>query len=458
MTTIVEPKQYIVKLWGKQRVRMDQTYRLMKYVLQVAHDGKVLLHNVVTGQLVVLDQEEAELVKTMPAKFSSRMEQLVAEYYLVPEDYDEHQQTIQLREILWRMDSAGKNLEKIRRYTILPTTACNARCYYCYEQGLYTETMSEQTADDAVRFISDHSGKSKIFIRWFGGEPTVADNRIDQICRGLIQNGIDYTSSMTTNGYLFDEEMVLRAKTLWNLKRLMISIDGTERHYNDIKSYVNVKDNPYQRIMHNVGIFLRNGIKVDLRMNFDLGNFQDFDELLDEIIERFQGNEHLQLYAFPVKGVYPDKTGQVNHGSESWFDNKLVEMNSKAQEAGLFCRSLELPSLFFSSCNAGDPSSMVIGPRGELARCTRIFSREDQIIGNVKEGITDFSYLDVWSRFADPEHCTGCILYPNCILLESCPGKGVCFKKEAVRQYAEVILNAFRYWLKHRNFERSGIS
>ena len=448
MKTIAEPKEYIDKLWGKQRIRKEDTYRMMRYVFRVDQDGQVLLHNVVTGQLVCLEKGEVEVVGNLPQKFSPAMDNLIAAHYLVPDNYDEHQQTVKLRTVLRRLEVLEGGKSFIRQYTILPTTACNARCYYCYERDVYTATMTEEVAEDAVKFITEHAGENgKVSIRWFGGEPTVASERIDQISKGLLRNSVSYTSTMTTNGYLFDEAMVEKAKSIWNLRHLMISVDGTEQHYNAIKSYVNPKDNPYRRVLRNVGLLLDHGIRVDLRMNFDLGNYQDFEEFIRETKERFHGNKLLQVYAFPVKGEYPDQNGCIAHGSPEWFDEKIAELNGLAQESGCFFRELELPYLFFSTCKAGDPASVVIGPRGELARCLSIFERKDQVIGSVKEGIRDQNYREIWSQFADLKECRDCIFFPSCVLIEKCPGKGQCFLKETHRQYEAVIKKTYNQWL-----------
>lgn len=449
MTTIVEPKQHIAQLWGKQWVREDQIYRLMKYVLQVEHEGKVLLHNVVTGQLVVLEDEEANMLEVIPTRYSSVMEQLVIEHYLVPVDYDEHQQVINLRSIL-RKFVIESSLDPIAltRYTILPTTACNARCYYCYEHGIPAFTMTKQIADDTVKFIADHCGiERKISIRWYGGEPTVAAYRIDQICKGIRERDIQYSSSITTNGYLFDGEMVSRARELWNLKNAMICVDGTEKNYNEVKAFVNAKDNPYQRVLRNIGLLLEQGVSVSLRMNFDLGNYRDFKDVLTEALQRFQGNKLLQVYAFPVKGEYPDKYGRVMHGSEDWFDEKIAELNDLARAADLFHRTIDLPSLFFSTCNAGSPHFMVITPQGELARCTGVFSHKDQIVGSVTDGVMDQTYWKSWNQFAELSKCVNCPLFPSCVQIERCPGKNDCFLKETFRQYEEVVKNRFKHFV-----------
>jgi len=61
----------------------------------------------------------------------------------------------------------------ITSYTILPTTGCNARCYYCFEHGSKVMTMTRETAGEVVRFITEHCGPKKtVAIMWFGGEPT----------------------------------------------------------------------------------------------------------------------------------------------------------------------------------------------------------------------------------------------------------------------------------------------
>lgn len=441
MKTIVEPKDHISRIWGKQRINETGVYRLMYYVLRVDHDDKILFQNTVTGQLAELEQAEIDVLDKLPMTYDPAMEQLVNEHYLVPEDYDEHDQVVKLRTILHQL-FFSKTVEPqvINNYTILPTTACNARCYYCFENGVQFVTMSEQTADDTVKFIAEHCGdERKISIRWFGGEPTVAANRIDQICNGLIKHDISYSSTMTTNGYLFDDEMVSKAKTLWHLKDVMITVDGTEKNYNEIKAYVNVKENPYQRVLRNVGMLLDQGIKVGLRMNFDIGNYEDFKDLLKEASERFKGNKLLRVYAFPIKGEYPDKSGCIHHASEDWFGGKLVELNDMARDAGFFERRKELPSLYFYTCSAGTPAFMVITPEGKLGRCTGIFFREDQIVGSVADGLISSDYCKPWIQFADPVRCASCQFFPSCVLVEGCPGLDRCFPKETYRQYEEAI-------------------
>lgn len=445
MITVAVPVQYIAALWSRPEHREGETFRPMRYVLRVDHDGRVLLHNVVTGQLAVLEPAEAEILDRLPMRYHPAMDQLIDAHYLVAEQFDEHHRFVKMREALRKM--LVHSSEWITNYTILPTTACNARCYYCYEHGVLIHTMTEKTADDTVKFINDHCGPDKkVSIRWFGGEPTVAADRIDRICEGLVQIGISFKSSMTTNGYLLDEEMVSRAKNLWNLRDVMISVDGTERNYNEIKAYVGAEDNPYQRVMRNIGLLLEKEIRVELRMNFDLGNWRDFEPLMKEAAERWPENPFLMVHVFPVKGEYPCRNGQILHGSDEWFDGKIAELNDKARDAGLFRRIRDLPALYFDNCSAGDPGSILITPEGKLARCAGMFDREDQIIGNVTDGVTVPDPYAPWQQFAEPGHCANCVFLPKCVLIEKCSGKDRCFLKETHRQYEETIRSVYEDW------------
>ena len=415
---------------------------MMRYVLRVDHEDKVLLHNVVTGRLAVLEREEAEALEALPSPYNPVMEQLVTEHYLVPEDYDEHQQVINLREVIIKFNDAHQSKDIIR-YTILPTTACNARCYYCFEQGCKWVTMSEKTATDLVDFMAAHCGGKPITINWFGGEPTVASHRIDQICEGLIKSGVHFRSTMHTNGYLLGAEMIERAKHLWKLEALQICVDGTEKSYNKIKAYPSAYDNPYERVMHNVELLLSAGIYVGLRMNFDLGNYHEFPDLIDEVIRRFGQNKRLSVSAFPVSGEHEDSTGQILHGSDEWFVNERMELNLMARKEGLQRNKSDIPSLNFTSCGAFRDEFIVVTPEGSLVKCPEQFG-EDQIIGTVSTGITNHDLVHCWKKIAELSICKDCVLFPSCFRLENCSNKTYCHKSsDSLNQYFEAIKKTY---------------
>lgn len=412
---------------------------MMQYVLRVEHDRKVLLHNAVTGQLVVLDEAETKMMGRLPQKYNPVMRLLVEKHYLVPENYDEHQQVINLRTVLLTMGSTDC-YEGITTYTIFTTTACNARCYYCYEQGVKTRPMAEDTAEKVIDFIDNHCGiVRKVFLTWFGGEPTLESKRIDQICNGLREREIAYQSEIVTNGYLFDEKMVLRARDVWHLKFAQICFDGTEEHHNRTKSFVGVRDNPYQRVMRNIQLLLDAGIRVRLRMNFDIGNYQDYGELLQEAKVRFQSNPLLSVSAHPIIGCYPDSDGCIRHGTDEWFEKTMIDLFHIEKGIGVCTLPKELPYLNYKLCSAASDYAVTITAEGNLVCCPEQFGTE-QVIGTLEDGITNLDLIHSWKQIADHQRCASCVLFPQCVIMTRCATSGMCYNSTKRKdEYSELI-------------------
>lgn len=440
MRTVVEPQQHIAALWSKPQVIDGETFRMMRYVLRVDHESKVLLHNVVTGQLVILDHDEANMVEVLPKVYSPIMEAMVSSHFLVPENYDEHTQVKTMRSIIRKLGES-QGTRDITSYTILTTTACNARCYYCFEHNVRTMTMSEKTANDVIDFIAAHCGNNKkVSITWFGGEPTLALNRIDQICLGLRSHDIDYMSKITTNGYLLDEYSIHKAKDLWHLKSVNIAMDGTEKKYNSIKSYVNPKDNPYQRVMRNIGFLLKEGIHINLRMNFDMSNYDEFRYLVQELIDRFGKTPLLNVSVHQINGDNLDCEGIMRNYNEEWFSQKIPELNDIAREAGLFRKKVVLPSLVSLGCKASLGSTVTITPEGNLVRCPEQFG-DDQITGNVRDGITNEKLVDSWKQLIEYQKCGVCEFYPHCIRIRNCNlDDRCCYRREYKKIYSQAVI------------------
>ena len=418
MKTIVKPKDHIQKLWGRQRINETGTYRLMKYVLQVEHEDKVLLHNVVTGQLVELEQEEKQLLGKLPMIFSSELEQLVTNHFLVPEDFDEYKSVKQLR-LVYRTSQVSASGNHINHYVILPTTFCNAHCFYCYESDYPRVQMSAETADKLIAYIDEHRDGKDVSIQWFGGEPLVGIQRIDQISQGLKDRGIKYTASMISNGYLFDEASVNRAAELWKLTRVQITLDGTEETYNQVKAYVNVKDNPFQRVLRNIDLLNSRKIHVNIRLNIDFYNKEDILNLIEELGKRYAANDFVTVYLnmlFNNEGYEP-----VNHSHDDIIQlmNIISEYTRRLTELKMAFEDQKPLHLVFSQCMADNPHSVMVQPDGSFCRCEHETIHEQY--GSLEKGITDPQKLIKWRESVEhSEKCPECAIYPACYSLKHC--------------------------------------
>ena len=415
MKTIIPAKEYISQLWGAPKPK-ETVYRLMKYLLQVEVEDGILLHNCVTGQLVLLTNTEAELLPGLPARFTEPMQELIAGHFLVPENFDEYRSVNQLRKI-YQSRSTG---DAINHYVILPTTFCNAHCFYCYESDYPRIHMTEETADKLIDYIDEHRDGKEVVIGWFGGEPLVGIQRIDQISQGLKDREIPFKASMITNGYLFDEGIIERAINLWNLQRVQITLDGTEEIYNRVKAYANVKENPYQRVLRNIDLLSKRKIQVTIRLNVDFYNKEDIRRLIEDLGKRYSGNEHIFVYMnmlFNHQGFEP-----VHHSQEDMIEliqviddytgrlNKLKVGSSEGEN---------IPFLRFSQCMADNPHTVEVQPDGSFCRCEH--ENVNDSYGNIEEGILDPEKLLKWQENIErSDYCPECSIYPFCFLLKRC--------------------------------------
>ena len=200
--------------------------------------------------------------------------------------------------------------------------------------------------------------------------------------------------------------------------------------------------------MHNIGLLLSQGIRVGLRMNFDVGNYREFKDLLNDVLNRFGRNENLNVSAFPVIGEYPDAEGKIQHGSDEWLTDKRYELGALSEAYGLRHQQTELPSLNLQTCIAYRDNHIVIRPDGGISRCAVLFDDAD-LIGNIQEGITRQDIVKSWKAVADYDFCKKCILFPNCLRLVKCRNKNYCVKiDDLVHQYESKIIQEYEQYLR----------
>ena len=431
----------IEKAWGKQKIK-DCQYRLMKYTISENCDDGLLLHNVITGELVLLDENEKSLLDNLPCKADEKYFELIEKHFLVPIDFDERKIVGQLRQLLTLLEKKGN----ITGYTILPTTYCNARCFYCYECDFKHVHMTEEIAHDAVQYMIKHSGGEKISIGWFGGEPLVGVKIISQISRELTENGVEFSSSMISNGALFNEKLVDEAKNLWNLKRVQITIDGTEKIYNEVKDYISMKGSPYLTVLNNIRMLSKAGIKVSIRINLGFHNVDDTKKLIEELCERFSDCENVSMYVhelFENEGAEPTKYTDEQRD----YINQLVgDFNKFAFEHGKYSMRKGLPSLRIRHCMADNDHSVIINPDGVLTKCEHCSSVDG--FGTIYSDEYDKANLAQFKKHRDIKSCYDCVLYPRCYILDKCLQFTVCSKFKQENEIKLVRKNMLYTWNK----------
>ena len=77
----------------------------------------------------------------------------------------------------------------------------------------------------SVNYIKKSAKDNSVTLRWFGGEPLCNSRAIDIICSELRKQGVVFTSSMVTNGYLFDVEAVQKDKKNWSYPLALVEAE-----------------------------------------------------------------------------------------------------------------------------------------------------------------------------------------------------------------------------------------
>lgn len=373
--------------------------KLSKYNLIVKDNGKYLVYNYFTTSFVVFDENTYQSIIN---KHETNIDDLVKARILVDDAIDEDKLFLQYCE-----DGRRKTENLFNEIVIFTTTTCNAQCYYCYEHRLQPMTMNKMTARNVVNFIIKNYRKynnDNICLRWFGGEPLVNHEIISFICNELNKEQIVYESKMITNGLLFDKELVIKAKELWNLKRLQITLDSIGEQYNAIKNYKGNYENAFSKIIDNILLLLNAGIKVSIRVNYKVNNVEEALKII-EYLSQYNYYKNLTVYSAAIREI--DSPPISSFSNENSPHLKILQHLKKFG----FLQNINilLPRIKFFPCEAWMPKRYFIYPNGDIYKCQHTISDNDYApLGNVANDHIDESVSKLWVFRGLPNKCFNC--------------------------------------------------
>lgn len=261
------------------------------------------------------------------------------------------------------------------RSRILTTTACNARCAYCYEKNAAILWMDNQTADETAHFLTERAKETEgsVSLEWFGGEPTLNLKAADRITARLRGTGVSCRSSIVTNGLLADECLQEHRIALWDLRLAQITLDGTARYHEAVKGF---QPGAFDRILHNVSALADAGIRVKLRLNL-ADQADEIERLIDTLAERFSGSERILAYVNPI---YP---GERSYHKQTMLT--VLRLNDKLLAAGLTAgRSPYDLNERSGRCFMMTSTGFTVAPDGRLYNCSHDM-RKEQCVGSVRQ-------------------------------------------------------------------------
>lgn len=436
MITLQSPDQTALTLLARMIGKPGRDYRLTHFLLRQEADQGVLFFHTLTCELLLLTNEEAENALSN--------DELRRRGFVVPTDFSEHDFAVSVRS-LYRKRNPPTG--EITAYSLMTTLGCNARCFYCFERGLEQSSMTPETAHKAARFMAEHCGGKQIMITWFGGEPLCNRRVIDLICDDLTALGVDYQSMIISNTSLFDEETAEKAMTLWRLKELSVTLDGTEEVYNRTKAYVGTKTgSPFYLVLSNIERLLDRGLKVTVRMNVTEENTEDLSNLIDYLHERFSGRENLKAYTYLLFQLDDaDRTRRERVAAK----NDLLREKLQRYGMNAWGKPDALPKqIKLNRCGADSGVFYAVRPDGRLSLCD--VNPDASLIGTLDTGFQYAETAALWKEYNDElPACRTCPLYPQCLYLKKCT-RHRCFEDDIRHQKQELLLSMEavyrRYW------------
>ena len=416
MNLLYEGDKLVRSILGTKQTAPGVVHRWSDYAVPYTLDVKFYLYNNFTKKLYQLDNAmdvNAEVRFTSDEiNADNDLTQLVADSFLVPEDKDEAETYLSFCKIARAMKLKSKGY---KGFTILPTTACNARCVYCFEQGMKYVTMDDDTVAGTVEFIKNvHKPGKPVYLHWFGGEPLVGEKIIDKICAALRDSKIEFISNMVTNSALINEKNLKKMKEDWNLKSMQITLDGVEDEYNRRKNYYFNYDSAYWHVLSRIKMVNDNDIRINIRVNVDEQNIDGVLDMAEDLKNFIVKPELTQIYLSPLFSLQ-----ESPEGIRVW--KKAFDICLGLEKLGFkvgYHYSVTEAKVNF--CMADSPyKNIVISPEGMLHNCEHVGAVPP--LGDIWNGVTNTELLNKLAS-VEPvtDKCRRCFSLPYCTTFTGC--------------------------------------
>lgn len=396
---------------------MKQTQFLTTVKLK---DG-VLLFNALNSALVKLSPEEYEEMQQfifnrdggLNIPQSSLINELISMEMIVDRSRNEFSE---LEQRYWNFRNSAEYIKVV----VAPTSACNFSCIYCFEKGNCTATMSEETAQEIVNQIKDKlitSHSRGLALIWYGGEPLMAWNTVRDITSILYQFckklGIQFDSSIVTNGYLLSENRICKLKEI-GCTTIQITVDGDNASH-DVRRPLKNGGATFQKIYENIAL-CSDKLHTCVRMNVDKDNVESIKLLIDRLSRDQLTNIYL---SFARTEPFNNYSKTVCFSQEE-FAKVEIELLRYAISAGMK-ECVALPKPNFGFCEAVCKHSLLFDPDGDNFFCWENVGRKELTncaTCNQNQYIHLKDYFEDTYSFFEGK-CMNCPILPIC--LGGCP-------------------------------------
>lgn len=389
-----------------RRGRKKEMYSLSRYNYSFKENGKRILFNTYSQALVELDEEEYGRLINLDVKSSYKDDFIRLGYWV---DYDE-------REEILRRNEEKVSDKKTLQLVIRMTDACNFRCPYCYQEH-ESVFLDKEKRDILKKFIDKKIvGVQKLYVHYFGGEPLLNIDGILEMDAYIKKYSVEYEASLTTNGYLLNEEILQKLKQT-NICRFQITLDGPRETHNKSRILCDGSGS-FDIILKNIKNILEM-TKADIKIRFNCGkkNRPYVEELLEILYnENILGDNRVNILYQQLHNYSGVEDNETYYDGKEYF-SVLIELMRLLIK---YRKPVYKFGPLYKACTLYVENAYVIGPDLEIEICTT----EECGIGKIdRDGIPQYNKeIERKMMYAVPDHnCMDCILLPMC--MGGCPYK-----------------------------------
>lgn len=333
---------------------------------------------------------------------------------------------------------------------ITPTLKCNFGCHYCFEQK---QDASLDGAGQArlLRLVASHlPGREHLSVQWFGGEPLLALDAIEELSSGFLRlaeaTGATYLATVITNGMLMTDAVSARLAA-HGVGVAQLTLDG-DRELHDRTRRETAASGSFDTILDNIrGASSRMQVKV--RAHVGPFNVASVHRLIDTLhAEDMSAHVH-ELYFAPLFNYRAgDTTGRAylpdgkRFMTAEAFARVQIELLDHAMRMGF--HTADWLDASYGICTAVRSDTLVVDPAGHLHKCYKDVGEPDQAIGDLVSGPQVGPNLLKWMDIELPRdaECRDCRVLPVCL--------GGCSKQWMESAPKDVICSPLRFNLDAR--------
>lgn len=371
-----------------------------------------LLYNSMSNAFIRLDEEQYKEIlnfKENPTvELNKEWRDFLIQNGILVENNIEEYYKFKLLKLLKRYDTTCLSL------TIAPTSDCNFRCPYCFENSPVSQYMDKSVEDAIILFIKKYKTLKSLHITWYGGEPLLAFDRIVSITNRIKELDIAFSSDIITNGFFFNEDVINKLDEL-HIYLVHITLDGLREMHNLRRPEKFGKDS-FEEIIKNISIFKAKNVKakIVIRINVDKENMEEYNKVYSFLLEN---------YSSCISNIYPGFV-KKSYGQCAYSERNLLSNEEQAQfvisqynKYGIIDNTHFLPNINYTECLARCLNAFLIAPDGSLYKCWTDLGNLKESVGNVLNGDFNIKQISKYLIGGDPfsdKICQKCKFLPIC--------------------------------------------